>query len=166
MCVPVCNVTSVCLTATLRTSPPGSLSIGFSRQEYCSGLPCLPSRDLLHWQEGSLPLVPPEDGATNTSEFTDFTGLVMSSEAVTSGGQRAQFLAALSSREPVSACPGRTQGSLRSHTRPPAQSSHQALLWDKETQRRGLWGDAPLVSESDVDVSVIPSLMSSSVVSL
>lgn len=90
----------------------------------------------------------------------------MSSEAVTSGGQRAQFLAALSSREPESACPGRTQGSLRSHTRPPAQSSHQALLWDKETQLRGLGGDAPLVSERDVDVSVIPSLMSSSVVSL
>ena len=47
------------------------LSMGFSRQEYCSGLPCPPPRDLpnpgikpmslafLHWQVGSLPLAPP-----------------------------------------------------------------------------------------------------------
>ena len=47
------------------------LSMGFSRQEYWSGLPCPPSRDLpdpgteptllslLHWQAGSLPLMPP-----------------------------------------------------------------------------------------------------------
>ena len=47
------------------------LSIGFSRQEYWSGLPCPPSGDLrnpgikpislrsLHWQAGSLPPVPP-----------------------------------------------------------------------------------------------------------
>ena len=49
------------------------LSMGFSRQEYWSGLPCLPPGDLpdpgielmshvsclLHWQAGSLPLVPP-----------------------------------------------------------------------------------------------------------
>ena len=47
------------------------LSIGFSRQEYWSGLPCplpgdLPDSGLepaslmsLHWQVGSLPLVPP-----------------------------------------------------------------------------------------------------------
>ena len=56
-------------------SPPGSLSMGFSRQEYWSGLPCLPPRDLpdpglkpsllcllclLHWQTGSLPIAPPE----------------------------------------------------------------------------------------------------------
>ena len=44
----------------------------FSRQEYCSGLPCLPLGNLpdpglnprilcpLHWQVGSLPLVPPQ----------------------------------------------------------------------------------------------------------
>ena len=52
-------------------SPPGSLSMGFSRQEYWSGLPfpspgtvptqrsnpCLSCR--LHWQVGSLPLAPP-----------------------------------------------------------------------------------------------------------
>ena len=48
------------------------LAMGFSRQEYWSGLPCPPSGDLpnpgiepalaglLHWQAGSLPLVPPE----------------------------------------------------------------------------------------------------------
>ena len=47
------------------------LSVGFSRQEYCSGLPCpcpgdLPnpgtepmSLSLLHWQVGSFPLAPP-----------------------------------------------------------------------------------------------------------
>ena len=48
------------------------LSMGFSRQEYWSGLSCLPPGDLpypgsqpgplkclLHWQAGSLPLVPP-----------------------------------------------------------------------------------------------------------
>ena len=46
------------------------LSMGFSRQEYWSGLPCLPPGDvpgpgvnpcllgLLHWQAGSLLLVP------------------------------------------------------------------------------------------------------------
>ena len=47
------------------------LSTGFSRQEYCSGLPCPPPGDLPnpgikpmslkspHWQAGSLPLMPP-----------------------------------------------------------------------------------------------------------
>ena len=47
------------------------LSMRFSRQEFWSGLPCLPSRDLpvqgsnlhllclLYWQVGSLPLAPP-----------------------------------------------------------------------------------------------------------
>ena len=46
------------------------LSMGFSRQEYWSGLPCLPPRDLpqesnrhllrlLNWQVGSLPLMSP-----------------------------------------------------------------------------------------------------------
>ena len=47
------------------------LSMGFSRQEYWSGLPCLPPGifptqgskphllSLLHWQAGSLPVVPP-----------------------------------------------------------------------------------------------------------
>ena len=50
---------------------PGSLSMGFFRQEYWSGLPCPPPGDLpnpgikpcllhlLHWQMGSLPLGPP-----------------------------------------------------------------------------------------------------------
>ena len=50
------------------------LSMGFSRQEYWSGLPCSPPGDFpntgikpvslpsnLHWQVGSLPLVPPGD---------------------------------------------------------------------------------------------------------
>ena len=50
--------------------PP--LSMGFSRQEYWSGLPCLPPGDAFltqgwnlhllffqHWQAGSLPLAPP-----------------------------------------------------------------------------------------------------------
>ena len=52
-------------------SPPGS-SVQYSRQEYWSGLPCLPPGGLsnpgsnwqllhlLHWQSGSLPLAPPE----------------------------------------------------------------------------------------------------------
>ena len=52
-------------------SPPGPLSMGFFRQEYCSGLLFLLQRifltqganprllDLLHWQVVSLPLVPP-----------------------------------------------------------------------------------------------------------
>ena len=47
------------------------LSMGFSRQEYWSGLPCPPPGDLpnlglnpsllylLHWQAGSLPVAPP-----------------------------------------------------------------------------------------------------------
>ena len=70
-----------CLTLgdPMNCSPPGSsLSVGFSRQENCSGLPCPPPGDLpvqgpnpppppphphlLHlrccWQEGSLPLAP------------------------------------------------------------------------------------------------------------
>ena len=62
-----------CLCATLWTAalqaPP---SMGFSRQEYWSGVLCFLSGDLpepgikpeslmsyLHWQAGSLPLVPP-----------------------------------------------------------------------------------------------------------
>ena len=52
-------------------SPPAPLSMGFSRQEYWSGLPFSPSGDLpnpeieraslsrLHWQAGSLPLASP-----------------------------------------------------------------------------------------------------------
>ena len=55
---------------TAACQPP--LSMGFSRQENWSGLPCPPPGDLLdpgikpefltsnlHWQEGSLPLAPP-----------------------------------------------------------------------------------------------------------
>ena len=49
-------------------SPPG-FSVGFSREEYWSGLPCPPPGDppdpgidppsLIHWQARSLPLAPP-----------------------------------------------------------------------------------------------------------
>ena len=58
----------VTLWTVARQAP---LSMGFSRQEYWSGLPCPPPGHLptqrsnshllclLHWQAGSLPLVPP-----------------------------------------------------------------------------------------------------------
>ena len=57
-----------CLTlcSPMDCSPPGSPSMGFSRQQFWSGLPCPPLGDqtqgsnprllhLLHWQVGSLP---------------------------------------------------------------------------------------------------------------
>ena len=59
------------LFATLWTvAHQAPLSMGFSRKEYWSELPCHPPGDLphpgieptsllLHWQVGSLPLVPP-----------------------------------------------------------------------------------------------------------
>ena len=61
-----------CLTLCdpMDRSPPGFLSMGFSRQEYWSGFPFPSPRDLpdsriesaslirlLHWQEGSLAVV-------------------------------------------------------------------------------------------------------------
>ena len=62
------------LFATLWTiAHQAPLSMGFSRQEYWSGLPCPPPGDhpdpgiqshlfcLLHWQAGSLPLVSPRN---------------------------------------------------------------------------------------------------------
>ena len=62
----------VCLFATPGTvTCQAPLSMGFSRQEYWSGLPCPPpgglpypgikptSLSFLHWQGGSLPLDPP-----------------------------------------------------------------------------------------------------------
>ena len=71
MCMPS-RFSCVPLFATLWTvADQAPLSMGFSRQEYWSGLPCpspgaLPdpgiepaSLWLLHWQVGSLPLVPP-----------------------------------------------------------------------------------------------------------
>ena len=71
MCMPR-RFSCVPLFATLWTvADQAPLSMGFSRQEYWSGLPCpspgaLPdpgiepaSLWLLHWQVGSLPLVPP-----------------------------------------------------------------------------------------------------------
>ena len=63
LCPTLCN--------RMDCSPPGSLSMGFSRQEYWSRLPWPPPRDLsnpgsnpgllclLQWQAGSLPLAPP-----------------------------------------------------------------------------------------------------------
>ena len=70
----------VLLFATLWTAfCQAPLSMGFSRQEYWSGLPCplpgdLPnpgikptSPSLLHWQAGSLPLAPP--GKTTNNMF-------------------------------------------------------------------------------------------------
>ena len=56
---------------SLTVARQAPLSMGFSRQEYWSGLPCPPPGDLpdpgiqpappslLHWQAGSLPLAPP-----------------------------------------------------------------------------------------------------------
>ena len=71
----VCMLTCfscVQLFVTLWTvAPQAPLSIGFSRQEYWSGLPCTPRQYLpdpgvepaflylLLWHAGSLPLVPP-----------------------------------------------------------------------------------------------------------
>ena len=54
-CLTLCN--------SMHCSPPDSLSMGFSRQEYWSGLPVPPPGDLLlcllNWQVGSLPPAPP-----------------------------------------------------------------------------------------------------------
>ena len=62
----VCMLSSVCLFATPWTvAHQAPLSVGFSKQEYWSGLPFLPPGDpptqglnpcLLHWEAGSLPL--------------------------------------------------------------------------------------------------------------
>ena len=92
--MPTCMLSSfsrVWLFATSWTvSLEAPLSMGFSRQEYQSGLPCPPPGDLpdpgielmsllsLHWQVGSLPLVP--SGKLNwfyvccfiSCNFTDF----------------------------------------------------------------------------------------------
>ena len=67
---PMCLVTQLCLTLRnpMNCSPTGSM--GSSRQEYWSGLPCPPPGIfltqesslhlfcLLHWQAGSLPIAP------------------------------------------------------------------------------------------------------------
>ena len=66
------NHVQLCVTLWT-TAYQAPLSMGFSRQEYWSGLPCPPPEDLpnpgiepktlmsfyLHWQVGSLPLAPP-----------------------------------------------------------------------------------------------------------
>ena len=61
--------------------------MGFSRQEYQSGLPLLPpgvflTHDsnplllgLLHWQAGSLPLVPPEETLGTTGLHSEASEL-------------------------------------------------------------------------------------------
>ena len=72
VCVCVC-VAQLCLTLCnpMDCSLPGSPSMGFTRQEYWSRLPCPPPEDLLtqglklrlshllHWQAGSVPTKPP-----------------------------------------------------------------------------------------------------------
>ena len=80
---------SVTLWTVARQAP---LSMGFSRQEYWSGLPCPPPGDLphlgikpvslhlLHWQAGSLPLVPP--GKTNCLPGLTFSGWLFSSSII------------------------------------------------------------------------------------
>ena len=59
------------MSISMDCSPPAALSMGFSRQEYWTGLPCYSQGILLtqgsnphflcllHWQVGSLPLAPP-----------------------------------------------------------------------------------------------------------
>ena len=72
ICVCACSFSCVRFFVTLWTvASQGPLSMGFSRQEYWSGLPCPPPRDLpnpriqpcllclLHWQVGFLLLAPP-----------------------------------------------------------------------------------------------------------
>ena len=72
VCVCVCVCVYVSDSATLWTvAHKAPLSMGFSRQEYWSRLLCPPPGDLpnpgmkpvllclLHWQVGSLPLMPP-----------------------------------------------------------------------------------------------------------
>ena len=62
------------LFATLRTvAHQAPQSMGYSRQEYWSGLPCpppgnLPNPGIEHWQAGSLPLAPPGGGGGTQQE--------------------------------------------------------------------------------------------------
>ena len=72
MCIMRAKLLQSCLThSTLWTvALQAPLSMGFSRQEYCSGSPCPPPGDLpdpgmepmsvylLHWQAEFLPLTP------------------------------------------------------------------------------------------------------------
>ena len=74
MCVCMCTLS--CFSCLQLFAAPWTIDyqtplfMGFSRQEYWSGLPCPPPGDLLdqglnpylcllHWQVGFLPLVPP-----------------------------------------------------------------------------------------------------------
>ena len=66
-----CSVAYMVFATPWIVAHQAPLSMGFSRQEYWSGLPCPPPEDLpdsgiepcllclLHWQAGSLLLVPP-----------------------------------------------------------------------------------------------------------
>ena len=66
-----------------------SLSMGFSRQKYWSGLPCPPPGIfptqgsnscllcLLHWQAGSLPLVPPGKPAFILSSLLSLDSIIV-----------------------------------------------------------------------------------------
>ena len=70
------HFSSVRLPGTLWTvAHQALLSMGFSRQDYWSGLTCLSPGDriritlcLSHWQAGSLPLVPPGKPLTTSEE--------------------------------------------------------------------------------------------------
>ena len=69
----MCVLSCIWLFATPWTiAHQAPLSMGFSRQEYWSGLPCPPPGDLpdplhllhlLHWQADSLPTAPPSNAA-------------------------------------------------------------------------------------------------------
>ena len=75
-CVQLCNPWIV--------APQALLSLGFSRQEYWSGLPCPPSGNLpdpglnphllcrLHWQAGYLPLISPGKPGSGPGENLQF----------------------------------------------------------------------------------------------
>ena len=69
-----CDLSRFSVSDSVRPYGQVSLSMGISKQEYWSGLPCPPPGDhpdpgsepasltstvYLHWQVGSLPLVPP-----------------------------------------------------------------------------------------------------------
>ena len=89
VCVCVCMCLYVCVLSRLSTvqlfvtpwtvACQAPLSMGLFKKKYWSGLPCPPPRDLpnpgteleslslLHWQVGSLPLVPPGKSLLSTS---------------------------------------------------------------------------------------------------
>ena len=82
VCVRVCSVISD-FVISWTVDHQASLSIGFSRQKYWSGLPFPTPGDLsnpnlcllclLPWQLGSLPLVPPGKSSINSS-YAPYSG--------------------------------------------------------------------------------------------